>query len=728
MKKGLNKSERKQLVAFLLKTILTLAAIILLIVVSPYFAFIFLAIAVWMGIDLALGLTSKSRPTAPKKEDKHVYRYSFSDILWLFEHRGMRHPDIEFGMEDITEEMLLNIIEEDLKYIHERYDCYDFRAVRLYRLIMASDDVLDEISPRVRTLLDETFLSMKFWITEKGVDSACYFSENHSLTFFVLAYLIGRRYADKTFTLDGRLGSEKAEEARRRILMWLNLRGKYGFSEFYSHNYLPVNFAQLSLLLLYGDREDKELMERVRSVLDLLCLDYAHAYSFGTIIGAQGRAYARNNLNTAFHENNSEIVIESAFGDGSKVGGVYAHTGRQSELFLRLILARDEEGKPLYEVPAAIKAIAASRETEIIKTASGLDLSELEEQGLLGVSDRAITFQFGMEAFSNPEVLNNTLDIVNEYSLIRNHFFSSFKYFNISFLRFLGVLPFVSKALKIYPNGVAIQRANVYAYKTKHYKLSSLQRYYPGSAGAQQTTMAVVLPEAVTVFTNHPLKDKVFHTSPGFWGGYGCAPDAAQHENVCMLIHHIPKSIIFSPAPMVDDTHTYLPEELLDEVIVEGRYAFARKGETYLALIGASDFEYLPFNEAKAAPMEGLIKDESKHFELVQRGRDQFTIYELSSAEKEGDFSAFVERIKGNAVSYDGSTLAYASREKGLSLTYRGAFTVNGEAQESEYKRFETPYVQADYLAEDIQVSAGGHTLRLNVREGVREEDVTKES
>ena len=721
VKRGLNKAERRQLAPLIVKTILLLASIVLLIIVNSFFSFLILGILVWMGVDVAIGLSSKSLPTAPPKGNKHEYKYSFADIMWLFEHPGMTHPDIPYTADEVTEEMLLNIIEEDITYIKERYDCYDFRAVRLYRLYVGAGDRLEEISPRVKEMLDETFLSMKFWITEKGADSACYFSENHSLTFFVLAYLIGRLYADKTFTHDGRTGEEKAAEARSRMLMWMDLRSKYGFSEFYSHNYLPVNFAQLSLLILYGDREDTLLMTKARCVLDLLCLDYAHAYAFGTIIGAQGRAYARNNLNTAFHENNSEIIIESAFSDGSKVGGVYAHTGRQSELFLRLVLTKDEDGKPLYEVPAAIKKIAASKDTEILKTASGLDLAELKDQGLLGIGDREITFQFGMEAFSNPEILNNTLDIVNEYSLIRNHFLSSFKYFNISLLRFLGVLPFVSKALNIYPNGVAIQRANVYTYKTKDYKISSLQRYYPGSAGAQQTTMAVVLPEAVTVFTNHPLKDKVYHTSPGFWGGYGCAPDAAQYENVCMLIHHIPKRIVFSPAPMVEYTHTYLPEELLDEVRVEGRYAFARKENTLLALIGSGDFTYNPFDAAKAEPMEGLIKDETKHFELVQKGRTQCTIYELSTLEKEGDFESFIARIKANAFAFDGNVLTYKSGANDYSFTYKRDFVVNGAVQEDEYKRFDTPYVTTDYLAEDIHITAGDEKYHLNVAEAIRE-------
>ena len=722
MKQRMTPYEKKELVLMILRLALIIAAIALLIWVHPYFSFVILAIVIWIVVDVVIGLRQKKLPSQPPKDQKHPEaRYNVNDILWLLENPGLTNPEIPFTLDDVTEEDFLNALEPYCSYIKERYDCLDFRATVLYRVVATGGDFIEKVSPsgKVRSLLDDTFLGMKLWITEKGSDSVCYFSENHEITFFILAYLLGRMYPDRVFPSDGKTGAEKVPEARERMFTWFDLRGKYGFSEFYSHNYLPIDFASISLLILYGDRTDEELMRKARGTLDILCLDYAHSYAFGTIIGAMGRAYARNNINCAFRENTTDLVIDAIWNGSKKFGGIYYHKPSQVGAFQRLMNVKDEEGKPLYEVPEAIKAIASDTSTQVIRSSFGLDLADIRKEGLLGLEDRQIMFQLGMVALSNPEIINNSFDFVNEYSLIRNEFFSPFKYFNISLLRFLGVFPLISRVLNIYPNGVALERSNVYIYRTKDYKLSTLVGYKPGSAGAQQTTMMLLLPGAVTVFTHHPLKDKVFHTAPGFWGGYGCAPHAVQDHNVCMLIHHIPKSITFSPAPMLPYTHTYLPEELLDEVRVEGRYAFARKGDTFIALIGASDFEYLEHNPEKAAVMEGLLKDTSKRFELVQRGRTQFTIYELSSADKE-TFDAFIERIKGNAVTFDGNRLTYAS-QKAFDLTYEGDFLVEGEKQPYQYKRYDSAYVQADYLTEDIVVNAAGKTHHVNIAGNIRE-------
>ena len=714
--------EKKELALMILRLALLIAAIALLIWVNAYFSFVILAIVVWIVIDVVIGLKTKKCPSQPPKDAKQTRpKYHINDIIWHLENPGLTNPEIDFTLDDVTEEDLLESMDPYCSYIKARYDCLDFRATVLYRLAANGSDFLDKVSPsgKARELLDETFLGMKFWMTEKGNDSVCYFSENHEITFFILAYLLGRMYPDRVFVNDGRTGAEKVPEARERMITWFNLRGKYGFSEFYSHNYLPIDFASISLLLLYGDREDHEIMDRAKAVMDILCLDYAHAYAFGTTIGATGRAYARNNINCAFRENTTDLVTDAIWNGCAKYGGIYYHKPSQVGAFQRLMSVKDANGEPYYVVPEAIKAIGKDTSAQVIRTSFGLDLKDIQKEGLLGLSDRQVMFQFGMVPMSNPEIINNSFDFVNEYSLISNEFFSSFKYFNISLLRFLGVFPLISRVLKIYPNGVALQRSNVYIYRTKDYKLSTLVGYHPGSAGAQQTTMVLLLPGGVTVFTHHPLKDKNYTSSPGFWGGYGCAPHAVQDHNVCMLIHHIPKSITFSPAPMLPYTHTYLPEELLDEVVVEGRYAFARKGDTYFALIGASDFEYLDFNPAKVEIMEGLLKDPTKRFELVQRGRTQFTIYELSTAEKE-TFDAFKERIKGYEITFDGDRLTYAS-ERAYDFTYEGDFLVDGEAQPYEYKRYDSSYVQADYLSEDIVVSAAGSTHHVNVAANVRE-------
>ena len=723
MKQKMSKYEKRELALVIVRLALIIAAIALLIWVNAYFAFIILAIALWVGIDLILGVTKKSRPVLPSRDQKkHRHKYHVNDLLWLLENPDLKNAEIPFTLDQLTESDVYEVLEPYCNYINARYDCLDFRATILYRVLVTGKEFFQKVSPsgRVQKLLDDTFLGMKFWITEKGDDSVCYFSENHEITFFVLAYLVGRFYADRTFTNDGRTGAEKAEEARQRLLTWFSLRGKYGFSEFYSHNYLPIDFASISLLLVYGDRSDEEVMRRARGTLDILCLDYAHSFAFGTIIGAQGRAYARNNINCAFQENTTDLITDAIWNDSKRFGGLYFHKPSQVGIFPRLLKLRDEEGKPIYAVPEAIKTIGLDRSTQIIKTSFGLNLCDLRRQGLFGMDDRQMMFQLGMVALSNPEVINNSFDFVNENSLISNEFFSPFKFFNISFLRFLGVFPLISRILKIYPNGVSLERSNVYIYRTKDFKLSTLVAYKPGSAGAQQTSMMALLPGGVTVFTNHPLKDKEFRSAPGFWGGYGCAPHAVQDENVCMLIHRIPRHITFSPSPILPYTHTFLSEELMDEVIVEGNYAFARKDKTFVALIGANCFEYLPFNKDKAAVTDGLLRDCTKRFELVQRGRKQFTVYELSTAEKE-TFEAFMERIKANKIDFDGKHLTYSTAEKDYALTYNGDFTVNGETQPYEYKRYDSSYIQADYLSEDLVITAGGKTHHVNVAKNIRE-------
>ena len=726
MKRKMSSFEKKELAWMIVRLALIITGIALLIWVSPYFAFVILALVLWMGLDLILGLLKKSRPVLPAKDQRrHRHKYHFNDILWLLENPDLVNPEISFTLADVKEDDLYAVLEPGCHYIRSRYDCMDFRATSLYRFYKAGGAFIDKVSPsgKVRNMLEETMLGMKFWISEKGHDSVCYFSENHEITFFVLEYLIGRLFPDRVFKNDKKTGAEKEKEGRERMITWFELRGKYGFSEFYSHNYLPIDFANISLLVLHGDRTDKELMDRAKGILDILCLDYAHSYAFGTIIGAQGRAYARNNINCAFQENTTDLITDAIWNNSEKYGGLYYHKPSQVGAFLRLLKLKDEDGNPIYQVPEAIKAIGRDTDTQVIRSSFGLDLKDIRSEGLYGLEERQIMFQLGMVALSNPEVINNTFDYVNEHSLIYNEFLSPFKYFNISILRFLGVFPFLSRWLNIYPNGVALERSNVYIYKTKDYKLSTLINYKPGSAGAQQTTMAALLPGGVTVFTHHPLKDQEFRTAPGFWGGYGTAPHAVQHENVTMLIHRIPRKITFSPERILPYTHTYLPEELLDEVRVQGRYAFAKKGNTFLALIGASDFEYLPFQKEKVAVMEGLLKNPYKSFELVQRGRVQYTIYELSSADKES-YEDFMQRIKSNAVSFDGKNLAYHTGERALALHYGGDFTLNGETQECKFKRYDSQYVQTDYLGEEITVKAGGFTHKIHIRENVRESSV----
>ena len=655
----------------------------------------------------------------PKNEaDWYDTGYAIGDVTWVLENRDEVNPTISYTFDDLTEEMVFAAIRPDCTWVEGRYDTMDFRMVRLYRFMRAGEDVLDDISPSgaLRKRMESVFLNMKFWITEPGEDSVCYYSENHQITYFVLAYLVGRMYPYHVFTNDGRTGAVKAAEARERIITWLDLRGKYGFSEFYSHNYLPIDFSELSLLLLYGDRGDDVLMKKTTAVLDILALDYALAYRNGTIIGAQGRAYVRNNMNTARADINSELVIDAIWGDYAVSKGRYYHGNDQAANYIKLLTTTDENGEPLYTVPDVIRKIGEDASTEVIKTSFGLMLSDYEKEGLKSGSEKALLMQLGSGALSNPEIISSTIDFARKYKLWHNDFLTGLRYCNITLIRWSGLLPALSESLNIYTNGMAQERANIYAYRTSDYKLSTLVDYFPGRAGAQQTTMAAVLPGGVTIYTNHPLNEDRT-TSPGYWAGYGVAPHAAQYENVSMMIHKVPRHIPLAPNPMPKYTHTYLPEELLDEVVVTGRYAFARKGNVFLALIGNGNFSYRAAGAATVNITEGVLTDKDLRADLVQYGRSQFTCYELSTLEDEGSFEAFMARVKGNPCSYNGKTLTYVTRDKTINLTYNGSFYVNNVKQATKYKRYDCSFASADYLSEEITVTYGGKNYRINVKQ-----------
>jgi hypothetical protein len=263
-------------------------------------------------------------------------------------------------------------------------------------------------------------------------------------------------------------------------------------------------------------------------------------------------------------------------------------------------------------------------------------------------------------------------------------------------------------------NGSAIQRGNIYTYITDNYKLSTNQSYHPGTCGDQNTLSIATLPNGLTVYTTNPFRDECDMT-PGYWAGFGVAPDSAQDKNVIMSIYDIPDGrILMAPQDISQYTHTLFPEELFDECSVEGKYAFGRKGDTYIALIGSSDLYYKPYDQAQVDSLELNLTDTSKRFDLAQDGSEQFWIYELSSTSEEGNFEDFKARIKANSITFEDMTLSYVSDGVTRLLAYNGDFTVDGTIVDLNYDRFESPYITAERKSSTFSFDYAGHTLTLD--------------
>lgn len=622
----------------------------------------------------------------------------------------------------LDDEYILNALLPAKKYIEGRFDCMDFRMQSLMRIYCKHIDTVRELSPAGADMIRELFLGAKYWMNEPGSDSLCFWSENHQMLYAVSEYLAGKCFPDDRFFNDGATGLEHMKRGRERIRFWTEHRFRFGFSEFNSANYYMFNVGPCSNFIEFAAPEDRELVTRVKMCLDLLIYDIASNKHGSSFIAPTGRAYTDN------------MVGISGDRTGEFAGLIWGtderwKTSRGSMLinFVSMLKARDGDGKPLYEIPPVLVSIGGDTGTHVTASSNGIDVCELKKLGMVGHDNNSIMMQLGMEAFTNPEVIYNTVTYFADNNMFKNSFVTDFRIVNLKLLKNRPTLGFISRRLKPMPNGIAIQRANLYGYHTKDYTLSCVQRYHPGDYGAQPMLSNVNFGKTA-VFTTHPARhesEKTVTAVPGYWTGYGRSPDAAQYENVLMQIHRLPSHSGFLELYAVPDfTHTFLPDAFFDEVVTDGQYAFARVDGAHLAVIGATELMYKAFSPASAAAFKnGLADRPESHFDLIQHGHNQFTIYELSSAERES-FEEFKARVKSNPILWDGgSSLTYETGGKTLRLEYKGAFRVNSCPVSCDYPRFASPYIKAPRDAKTLEFAFGGHTLTLDYTDCIRKYD-----
>ena len=669
------------------------------------------AVAVY---DIAKSLSIKPIPDLPKTDPNPNLVH---DLLFYLERPDLRERD---GVV-IDNAYIVKALVPANTIIDGRYDCCDFRMQTLLRLQYSHIDFLREISPKGAKMIELIFLNAKYWMTEPGEDSMCYWSENHQLLFAVAEYLAGQAWPDETFTNDGATGRAHMARARARIGYWMEQRFAFGFSEFNSANYYRFDMGPAANFIQFAAPEDELLVRRMKICVDLLFFDmalYSHKRSY---LAPTGRAYTDNMVGVT----GDRLHRAAAFFWDGVLGAQESKDSQWVNLFA-MLNAKDDEGKPYYEFPEVLRQIGHDTSPRELRASYSLDTAEFPARGFVGHGDAQIMRQLSMEAFTNPEVIYNTVTYLHENKMFSNQFVNYFKICNLKAVKHPAFLRMVSTKLKPMPNGIAIQRANLYCRQTPHYALASLQRYHPGGFGAQQMLNAANFGGKTVAFTAHPARheeSKTVGAYPGYWAGYGRAPHSVQHEDVLLLLYRLPKRSGFLELyPVPQFTHTYLPEAHFDEVRLCGRYAFARAGEAFLALTGAGTLEYKTYSEISAKAFKNGLHEEhpGARFDLIQHGREQYWIYELSDGTRES-FDDFISRVKLNKVSYDGTALSYESDGTRYETEYGGELRVDGQEISLEHKRFDTPYCVAERDASEFVIAFNGHGLRMNFGKGERE-------
>lgn len=245
-------------------------------------------------------------------------------------------------------------IRRTCKLVADRLDCADFVIQGLIRLAYW-DRRQKRLSPKIRATIKKTLLGFKYWADEP-VDTAMYISsENHRILCHVAEYLAGQLYPTTEFTNSRQRGLFHVTKARVFIMEWLRQRGRFGFDEWHSNSYYPVNICPLLNLYDFAVAEDCKLKLLTRNVLHYMFFNLA-ADTFGGVFGTtHGRSYGVNLKYPDVEETAATCWL--LFGQGSLHGGMG---------MAAVCLTKSDYELPelIYKIAADYKTVSLSRQQQ----------------------------------------------------------------------------------------------------------------------------------------------------------------------------------------------------------------------------------------------------------------------------------------------------------------------------------------------------------------------------
>jgi hypothetical protein len=574
-----------------------------------------------------------------------------------------------------------------IEFVNQRHDCADFRLISIIKAYMAYGHLL---SDEAKIAIKEAMLNFKYWMDEPGTDGMCYWSENHQLLFATCEYLAGQLFLNEVFTNDGNLGKYHKEKAKTKINRWLYNRFTYGFTEWHSNTYYEEDIAPLAVLIDHSD--DHDMVQQSKILMDILMFDMAiHSFN-GYFVATSGRCYENQKKDPKLAEVND--ILKHAF-------GILSHQYDYSRLSALFLLCKN------YQVPKVIYDIAHDKDTRIIKDSMGLDLKEVKNEIKPHTYDDLGMFLWSMEAFTNVESIEMTMDIYNAWNLKENNFLKDLNQVNIPIIRKLRLLPFVVKVLNPATQGVAIERANTYTYKTKDYMLSTAQSYHPKFFGDQQHIWQATLTGGVTIFSTHPgspmFDDDARNFSPSYWVGNGINPDAIQHEHMLFLIYDLTLRKGYLEKQRQNFVHFYFPTKKMDAYLIEPYIAFCKVNDAYVCI-------------------------KSSH-KMIQKNDEELTIFGkktgfvviLGNKEKDISFDSFMLKTRSDLFRYKHPRMTY-QRDKTMTMKFAQGLTVDGIKIHTKYKRYETPYVNSDRKPTALNIHFNHQSLLLDFKSNIRKE------
>jgi hypothetical protein len=590
-----------------------------------------------------------------------------------------------------------------LDFIDARKDCADFvlHGILRYLYMMRNEgkEERNALTQRAR----QSVLGFKYFPDEPGIDSMCTWTENHYILFTSAAYLAGQLYPDEVFPNTGETGQQKMERNRPRILRWLDLRFRTGFSEWLSHVYYDEDLT--ALLSLYDFASEEEIRLQSETVINLLLLDMALNSFKGVFGSTHGRAY----------ENTKKWADNEGTTDTSKLlfgSGIFSGFDNMSAIAFAL------SG---YRLPKAIEAIAQEATCSENRQRMGIRLSATEQWGIPPIGFENGMHCLTLEAYAHPLTIANTLRMFDTCNWWENRFLSAFKPYRrlLKAVGALGGLPVLARYLERDLCRNTREEVNIYTYKTPDYMLSTAQDYRKGYGGDQQHIWQATLGRDAVCFTTHPAK--LEGVTPNYWAGSGLLPRAAQYKNITIVIYNLEKIPALYVPIRHFYTHAWLPKDRFDEVVENEGWIFARRGEGYLALRSQRPYFWNTqsgvTHQEETAHTGIQLRRAPEDFEreVVAPGAQNIWICQMGRKAEDGTFEQFVHSISSAEILFSGLNITFHSPGRGLlRFGWEGPLEVNGvEIPLQDYPRYDNPYVQAEFDPAEINVAVNEDRLTL---------------
>ncbi len=594
-------------------------------------------------------------------------------------------------------------IDAALTKLTDRLDTSDFTANGLVRLLYL-DDETGALGDVLRTEIEDVMFGFKYWLTEPGEDSMAYWTENHQILFHAAEYLIGQRYPDMVFSNSGMTGTEHMEHARPRLIRWMQMRGRYGFSEWHSNVYFNEDIPPL--LNLFDFADDAELVAGAEVVLDLLSIDLAANMYNGLFATTAGRTKA-----SKFVGNPSDSTQDYAY---IALGNAEP---RSFDNFAGAFMATST-----YAPPAAIETLAFETEIEALAAGAGSfehrqrDSWDVEEGPRIGVSYEGIddiVLWAGQSTLTHPDMINGAFAAIDEYDLFGGFLFDQLPPAVINLLRSMAGtprLPAFAWDLEPLALGLGLETIDTYVYRTPDYQLAAAQDWKPGYWAAQTLVLRATLGDdvAVTTWGTGPLGGGLVGDDPpldDLWVG-GWLPRVTAHHNVA-----VSQFTAEAWNPVIDQVvarepiRAYFPVDLMDEWEQRDGWLFGRVGEGYVALWSSEPLTQLPpgTDTWQSPSVEGVF------------------VLELGRSETNGTFAEFVEAVASATLTVTptegvGADVAYNSPSLGeVTVGWTGPMQVAGASVDvGPYDRVDNDYVRQRRGQATLDVRTQDAVLRLD--------------